>query len=350
MLQPLRPKVIKKAGVVKAASVTLSPYRDLRLREKLQESVLGQSAAVEKVADYIELYYAGLASPRRPVGNLMLIGTTGVGKTLMAESLAHILHGDATKIVKIDCGEFQQPHDISKLIGSNPGYLGFGTSTARLDQASLNAVTSASCDISIILFDEIEKADETVFRMLLGILDKGVLTLGDKSVTDFSKSLILFSSNFAMSNIVRRSTSAHGFIQDHKLEVTASDRKTVRAGLVKVFSPEFINRLDDVIFFEPLSPDTLIDIIGLEIKKEQAFFVDKHVYLPLGPKIVEHLISLTVDAKFGAREVKRLLYRKIRLPVAKLINSTQTLYPVSIATKLSTSGELEFAVENHAAI
>lgn len=351
MLQPLRPKLLKKAGAVKPASVALLPYRNLRLRERLHESVLGQPAAIEIVADFIELYYAGFTAEDRPIGNVMLLGTTGTGKTYLAEMLAQILHGDKTKLMKIDCAEFQEPHEIAKLIGAPPGYLGHGKTSARLTQKNLNEFTSAKCDISIILFDEIEKADETLFQLLLGILDKGSITLGDTNTTDFSKSLILFSSNFAMSNIVRRSTSAHGFLQNHKLEVTASDRKTVKSGLVKVFSPEFVNRLDDIIFFEPLSPDTLIDIIGLEIKKEQAFFVEKRVYLPLSPKIVKYLISLTIDAKFGAREVKRLLYREIRLPVAKLINDITILtYPLAIATSLSRDGKLTFAVETHAVI
>src|SRR6266478_1808222 len=165
------------------------------LAEVLSRIVVGQPAAIASIVPFIEIHHAGLSAEGRPAGVFLLLGPTGTGKTRTVEAIAEALHGSEKKIVKIDCGEFQLEHEMAKLIGAPPGYLGHRETVPMLTQQQLVEATSEDCDLALVLFDEIEKAAHSMTKLLLGILDKGSLGLGDNSTVNFEKSLIFFTSN-----------------------------------------------------------------------------------------------------------------------------------------------------------
>src|SRR5712692_7570308 len=165
------------------------------LIELLSQKVVGQSAATQAIVPYVYMYQSGLAPEGRPAGVFLLLGPTGTGKTKTVEAIADLLHGSEKKILKIDCGEFQMEHETAKLIGAPPGYLGHGETVPMITQQAMVEVTSENCDLALVLSDEIEKAAHSLTKLLLGILDKGLLRLGDNSSVNFEKTLIFFTSN-----------------------------------------------------------------------------------------------------------------------------------------------------------
>src|SRR5579863_3765078 len=177
----------------------------------LSRKVVGQPAATRVIVPYIQMFQAGLAPEGRPVGVFLLLGPTGTGKTKTVEALAEILHGSEKNLLKVDCGEFQMEHEVAKLIGAPPGYLGHRETQPILTQQKLNSVTSEKSPLSIVLFDEIEKAAPSMTRLLLGVLDKGVLRLGDNSVVNFEKSMVFLTSNLGAREMLREITPDFGF-------------------------------------------------------------------------------------------------------------------------------------------
>ena len=170
---------------------------------RLTEKVVGQAAAIEAIVPYVQMYQAGLAPEGRPAGVFLLLGPTGTGKTRTVEALAEVLHGSAKNLLKVDCGEFQMEHEVAKLIGAPPGYLGHRETQPMLTQQKLNAVTSEKCSLSLVLFDEIEKAAPSMTRLLLGVLDKAVLRLGDNTTVNFERTLIFMTSNLGARGMLR---------------------------------------------------------------------------------------------------------------------------------------------------
>src|SRR5437016_7460071 len=181
------------------------------LATQLSRKVVGQPAATRLIVPYIQMYQAGLAPEGRPVGVFLLLGPTGTGKTKTIEALAEILHGSQKNLLKVDCGEFQMEHEVAKLIGAPPGYLGHRETQPMLTQQKLNAVTSEKVNLSLVLFDEIEKAAPSMTRLLLGVLDKGVLRLGDNSTVNFEKSLVFLTSNLGAREMMREINPDFGF-------------------------------------------------------------------------------------------------------------------------------------------
>src|SRR6202047_5383898 len=177
----------------------------------LSQKVVGQPAVAEIIVPYIQMFQAGLAPEGRPVGVFLLLGPTGTGKTKTVEALAEILHGSAKNVLKIDCGEFQMEHEVAKLIGAPPGYLGHRETQPMLSQQKLTAVTSERSALSLVLFDEIEKAAPSMTRLLLGVLDRGVLRLGDNSSVNFEKSLVFLTSNLGAKEMLREINPDFGF-------------------------------------------------------------------------------------------------------------------------------------------
>src|SRR6516165_12308051 len=173
------------------------------LTSVLSSKVVGQPNVIDALVPCIEMFQAGLAPENRPVGVFLLLGPTGTGKTRTVEALAEALHGSPRNILKIDCGEFQMEHEVAKLIGAPPGYLGHRETQPMLTQQKLNAVTSEKCSLSLVLFDEIEKAAPSMTRLLLGVLDKGILRLGDNSTVNFEKSLVFLTSNLGAREMMR---------------------------------------------------------------------------------------------------------------------------------------------------
>src|SRR5690348_6417052 len=177
----------------------------------LSQKVVGQPAATRVIVPYIQMFQAGLAPEGRPVGVFLLLGPTGTGKTKTVEALAEVLHGSEKNVLKVDCGEFQMEHEVAKLIGAPPGYLGHRETQPMLTQQKLNAVTSEKCNLSLVLFDEIEKAAPSMTRLLLGVLDKGILRLGDNSSVNFEKSLVFLTSNLGAREMMREINPEFGF-------------------------------------------------------------------------------------------------------------------------------------------
>src|ERR1700691_1721242 len=235
----------------------------------MSSKVVGQPNVINVIVPYIEMFQAGLAPENRPVGVFLLLGPTGTGKTRTVEALAETLHGSSRNVLKIDCGEFQMEHEVAKLIGAPPGYLGHRETQPMLTQQKLNAVTSEKGELSLVLFDEIEKAAPSMTRLLLGVLDKGVLRLGDNSSVNFEKSLVFLTSNLGAREMLREINPDFGFQSGQGINERGDlTGKLQNIGLVAVrkrFSPEFVNRIDAIITYQPLSPEALSAILDHHI-------------------------------------------------------------------------------------
>src|SRR6201996_1831526 len=261
----------------------LDPSRTGRDAESLERTLLrlvvGQDEAVRQIVNIYQMFVTGLNPPNRPVGNFLFLGPTGSGKTKTVEATAEALVYNPRAVVKIDCAEFQHSHEIAKLIGSPPGYLGHRETHPLLCQDAINQYQTDQVRLSFILFDEIEKASDALWNLLLGILDKATLTLGDNRKVDFSKALIFMTSNLGaaeMSNLIApklgfttvnsTSTAKHVKADDKTSEKIT--RTAIDAARRK-FTPEFINRIDKVVVFKPLGTEELDRILGLELNTLQ---------------------------------------------------------------------------------
>ena len=242
----------------------------------LRAKIVGQDEAVEALVAVYQVFRAGLNAPGRPVGNLLFLGPTGSGKTRIVEAAAETLFGDKRAVVKIDCAEFQHSHEIAKLIGSPPGYLGHRDTHPVITEESLSQYHTESLKLSLLLFDEIEKASDALWQLLLGILDKATLTLGDTRRVDLSQTIIFLTSNLGAREIAALVSKGMGFVEpsakpaglDAKLERTAVEAARRR------FSPEFINRLDRVVVFHRLQPEQLEGILDIELAAVQKQVID----------------------------------------------------------------------------
>src|SRR5437870_3741953 len=239
-----------------------------QFENELRNKVIGQDAAIEKVAEVYQMFLAGLNPPNRPLGNLLFLGPTGSGKTRVVEAVAETLFGDPRACLKIDCAEFQHSHEIAKLIGSPPGYLGHRETHPAFTQEALNQWHTQKLKLSLLLFDEIEKASDALWQLLLGILDKATLTLGDNRRVDFSRCLIFMTSNLGAGEMINLVEGGMGFSQrptevdnrmDQKITRTAQDAAK------RKFSPEFMNRIDKIVVFKMLKPEHLQRILEIEL-------------------------------------------------------------------------------------
>lgn len=300
------------------------------LYDRLGELLIGQPEAIETIVPFVHMHQAGLAPESRPVGVFLLLGPTGTGKTRTVEALAEALHGSSKNILKVDCGEFQMEHEVAKLIGAPPGYLGHRETQPMLNQAKLTGITSDSSDLSIVLFDEIEKAAPSLTRLLLGILDKATLRLGDNSSVNFERSLIFLTSNLAGKALQRASKPDFGYEAMLPATQTAGSPRVGRIGMNAArqkFSPEFVNRIDSIITYKPLDKSAYSLIL------EQILMnYSRLIQLRLGTRGFR--IQCTVSARnllldsgtsieFGARELKRTVQRMFMQPVAELVSQGQ---------------------------
>ena len=220
----------------------------------LSSKVVGQPTALEYIVPSIQLYRSGLAPEGRPVGVFLLLGPTGTGKTRTVEALAEVLHGSPHKVLKVDCGEFQSEHEVAKLIGAPPGYVGHSETRPRLTQQELKLVTSEECDLALVLFDEIEKAAPSLAQLLLGILDRAILRLGDGSMANFEDCLIFLTSNLGARRMMEELKPTLGFDTRRRRSHTEVMGRLEQVGLAAVrkhFSPEFVNRIDSVVTYRP---------------------------------------------------------------------------------------------------
>src|SRR6202142_4298220 len=257
------PRIIKAEGAVERGKNTQSSGRSRKpaadpaenLIAVLSQKVVGQPAATRVIVPYIQMYQAGLAPEGRPAGVFLLLGPTGTGKTRTVEALADVLHGSEKNVLRIDCGEFQMEHEVAKLIGAPPGYLGHRETTPMLTQSKLSAAASERCDLALVLFDEIEKAAPSMTRLLLGVLDKAALRLGDNTTVNFERTLIFLTSNIGARELRKEVAPDFGFesMMPEKMmpaPSAGSASKLDRVGTSAVkrrFPPEFVNRIDAVI-------------------------------------------------------------------------------------------------------
>ncbi len=318
-----------KSSSARVRKPIAEPVEDLT--SILSSKVVGQPNVINVIVPYIEMFQAGLAPENRPVGVFLLLGPTGTGKTRTVEALAEALHGSPRNVLKIDCGEFQMEHEVAKLIGAPPGYLGHRETQPMLSQQKLTGVTSDHCGLSLVLFDEIEKAAPSLTRLLLGVLDRGVLRLGDNSIVNFEKSLVFLTSNLGAKEMMREITPDFGF-QSATVSGTREDLTHKLQGIAlvavrKKFSPEFINRIDHVITYRPLDAESFAAIADLEIDNLQ-----KHVNTRLGSRCFnievpfetrQWLIERGTSPEYGARELKRTIHKNLTQPLATLVAKNQ---------------------------
>jgi ATP-dependent Clp protease ATP-binding subunit ClpA/ActR/RegA family two-component response regulator len=310
---------------------SLDPVEDLVA--VLSQKVVGQPTATRVIVPYIQMFQAGLAPEGRPVGIFLLLGPTGTGKTKTVEALAEVLHGSEKNLLKVDCGEFQMEHEVAKLIGAPPGYLGHRETQPMLTQQKLNSVTSEKCTLSLVLFDEIEKAAPSMTRLLLGVLDKGTLRLGDNSTVNFEKSIVFLTSNLGAREMMREINPDFGFQSVRsavRTDLTGKLQNIALASVRKRFSPEFVNRIDCIITYQPLTPESLSAILDHQITDLQ-----NHVNTRLGNRSFtldvpfesrQFLLQKGTSAEYGARELNRTIHRHLTQPLATLV-ATNQIYP-----------------------
>jgi ATP-dependent Clp protease ATP-binding subunit ClpA len=295
------------------------------LVELLSQKVVGQPDALTHIVPYIELAQAGLAPRSRPLGVFLLLGPTGTGKTRTVEVLAEALHGSDRRFVRVDCGEFQMEHDVAKLIGAPPGYVGHRETVPVLTQQNLDAVTSERANISIVLFDEIEKAAPSLAPLLLGILDRATLRLSDNNDVNFERSLIFMTSNLGAREMMSEINPSFGFQRDkaHEAGVEVKLNAIALGAVRKRFSPEFVNRIDVVITYRLLDDEALRTILDHQLKELQEHIntslADRWFEIEVPEETRRFFLHHGTSAQFGARELKRTIHRHLMQPLATLV-------------------------------
>ena len=296
------------------------------LASLLAQKIVGQPSAVGKIVPYIQMFQAGLAPEGRPIGIFLLLGPTGTGKTRTVEALAEVLHGSAKNVLKVDCGEFQMEHEVAKLVGAPPGYLGHRETHPMLSQAKLASVASEKSNVSIVLFDEIEKAAPSMTRLLLGVLDKATLRLGDNNTVNFEKTLIFLTSNLGSRAMMKHLSPGFGFeppsVEDPKHTSERLDQ-IAHSAARRQFTPEFMNRIDVSITYEPLGQESLQVILDQHLADLQIHILHRlgargfRLHVPKESRLF--LLKRGTSAEYGAREIKRTLHRHLTQPLSSMI-------------------------------
>jgi ATP-dependent Clp protease ATP-binding subunit ClpB len=296
----------------------------------LRQKIVGQDEAVQAVVDLYQVFRAGLNSPGRPVGNLLFLGPTGAGKTRVVEATVESLFGDPRAVIKVNCAEFQHSHEIAKLIGSPPGYLGHRETHPLITQEALSQYHTENLKLSFLLFDEIEKASDSLWQLLLGILDKATLTLGDNRRVDLSQTMIFMTSNLGGGEITELMAGGLGFSPQQRPETQAGlDQKVERTACeaaTKKFAPEFMNRIDKVVVFHTLRPEQLESILDIELGMVQQRVLGTaqgRFLFRVTPPARRFLLKEGTDLKYGARHLKRAIERNVVYPLASLLATDQ---------------------------
>ena len=318
----------------------------------LRRKIVGQESAVDKVTEIYQMFLAGLNPPGRPVGNLLFLGPTGSGKTRVVEAMAESLFGDPHACIKVDCAEFQHSHEIAKLVGSPPGYLGHRETHPLLTQQALNQWHTEKLKLSILLFDEIEKASDALWQLLLGILDKATLTLGDNRRVDLSHCVIVMTSNLGAYEMNDLINGSMGFAQKAAQMDTRLDDKINRTAVKAArrrFSPEFINRIDKIVVFHTLHSEDLEQILDIELGMVQQRILqatgNHHFIFNCTVPVKQFLLSEGTDLRYGARHLKRAIERHIVLPLANLVATGQVKVGDAIRIDLNSNGKMTFVKE-----
>jgi ATP-dependent Clp protease ATP-binding subunit ClpB len=322
--------------------------------EKLSARIVGQEDAIHDMSGLYQLFLAGLNQTNRPLGTLLFLGPTGSGKTRVVEAAAEVLFGDSKAIIKIDCAEFQHSHEIAKLVGSPPGYLGHRETLPLLSQENLDRFHTDEVPLSLVLFDEVEKASDALWQLLLGVLDKATLTLGDNRRVDFSRAVIVMTSNLGAREISDLVNGSIGFAAAKKPNALPEDascidekiRRTAVQAASRRFSPEFMNRIDKVVVFHSLNEQHLRQILELELKALQNRIMssDTKFVFECSDAVKEMLLREGIDWKYGARHLKRSIDRLLLLPLSNLVATGQVTSGDAVYVDLNDSGsDVEFS-------
>ena len=294
---------------------------------QLAERIIGQPDSLEAIVPFVQMYQANLAPEGRPAGVFLLLGPTGTGKTRTVEALAEVLHGSAKNVLRIDCGEYQMEHEVAKLIGAPPGYLGHRETQPVLTQMKLNQVMSERANIAIVLFDEIEKAAPSLTRLLLGVLDKGTLRLGDNTTVQFERTLIFLTSNLGAREMARELHPNFGFEAVSGAATAADDHARLEevaiAAVKRKFAPEFINRIDLMLTYRPLTTEAMEKILEIQLQAMADHISrrlgDRRFFLQIPRRARRFLLENGTSAQYGARELKRTIHRHLMHPLAALL-------------------------------
>ncbi|MFN8007929.1 MAG: AAA family ATPase [Terriglobia bacterium] len=328
--------------------------------DKLFGKVVGQERAVRRLSALYQIYLSGMASPGRPVGNLLFLGPTGSGKTRVVEAAAEILFGDSKAVIKIDCAEFQHSHEIAKLIGSPPGYLGHRETPPLLTQEAIDQYHTDRLKLTFLLFDEIEKANDALWQLLLGVLDKATLTLGDNRRVDLSKTIVIMTSNLGAAEMSEFVSGGLGFAPPSVSNTAESDldKKIYRTALEaskRKFSPEFMNRIDKVVVFNTLQIQQLKKVLEIELMMVQERILNARgegkFLFKCSPQAKEFLLTEGTDLKYGARHLKRALERYLVYPLSNLVATAQVALGDLVRVDFDADQEkLVFSKEEHGGI
>ena len=311
-------------------SKMLQSERDklLHLEDELHKRVIGQDEAIEAVADAVRRSRAGLQDPKRPIGSFIFLGTTGVGKTELAKALAEYLFDDESLMTRIDMSEYQEKHTVSRLIGAPPGYVGY-------DEGGQLTEAVRRKPYSVVLFDEIEKAHPDVFNILLQVLDDGRLTDNKGRTVNFKNTIIIMTSNLGSSYIQSQFEKIDERNHDQIVEET---KKEVMEMLKKTIRPEFLNRIDEIIMFQPLDKDQIKQIVRLQINGIQKMLADNGVTLQMTDEAIEFLATAGFDPEFGARPVKRAIQRYLLNDLSKKLLAQEVDRTKPIVVERSADG------------
>src|SRR6266566_1930872 len=352
-------KLNKTMGTVFLDPEQKSP-RAQDFEERLSARIVGQERAVRRMSGLYQIFLAGMNPPNRPIGTMLFLGPTGSGKTRVIEAAAEVLFGDSNAIVKIDCAEFQHSHEIAKLIGSPPGYLGHRETSPMLTQENLDRMHTDELKVSLILFDEIEKASDSLWQLLLGILDKATLTLGDNRRVDFRNCMVILTSNLGAREMSELISGGIGFApgkgakNPNDTEVDQKIYRTAVESARRKFSPEFMNRIDKVVVFRSLKEHHLRAILDLELQA-----VQERVMMSAGTKFVFHcsdsakdmLLREGLDFKYGARHLKRSVERFLVYPLSNLVATGQIGLGDLVQVDLgAVAGKLTFSKKSGGAL
>ncbi len=321
--------------------------------QQLSALIIGQENAVRSMGSLYQLFLAGMNQTGKPVGALLFLGPTGSGKTRVVEAAADILFGDPNAVIKVNCAEFQHSHEIAKLIGSPPGYLGHRETTPLLSQENLDRFHTEDIHLSLVLFDEIEKASDSLWKLLLGILDKATLTLGDNRRVDFSQSLIIMTSNLGAREMSELMEGRIGFAaaqqlnNSNEIDLDEKIQRTAVQAASRNFSPEFMNRIDKIVVFHTLNQEHLRQILELELRALQGRIMRSArttFFFSCTDSVKELLLREGMDSRYGARHLKRSIERLLVMPMSNLVASGQISLGDSIDVDLNHDGsDISFA-------
>ena len=324
--------VAKWTGIPVSKMLASDREKLLHLENELHRRVAGQHEAIEVVSDAVRRSRAGMQDPRRPLGSFLFLGPTGVGKTELAKSLADYLFNDENALVRIDMSEYQERHAVSRLIGAPPGYVGY-------DEGGQLTEAVRRKPYSVILLDEIEKAHPDVWNILLQVLDDGRLTDNKGRVANFKNTIVIMTSNIGSHIIMEKAGQDEGWNHDQVLEET---KAAVLELLRQSVRPEFLNRIDEIVLFEPLSRENIGKIVGIQFRQIQQRLAEQGISLEASDEVLQRIGEEGFDPQFGARPLKRVLQRRILNQLSKDILSGRVARDAVIMMELDDKGEIRF--------